>query len=382
MLEGKTKTGAVLVIGGGIAGVQSSLDLAEMGYSVYRVEESPDPGGSLLQAGSAPPAEDDFLCLASHKLGEAAGNPFIRTLVNGEVLDLKGEPGKMKARVKKNGLRGETEEIELEIGAVILAFGQDRPVSHTSLDRLCSSLGVQRTREGFLSPSPFDPVATSRPGIYGCGAAKDPKDMKYLLLEASAAAGRAAADLEKARLARNPDQEFTPIQDRSAEPPRVGVFICECGCRMSNVQDVHALIEHVREVVFTRHVQNLPFACRTESQARMRESIREHDLNRIVVACSPSGLSGSVFLPTLRQAGLDQNLFHRVLIGGCDGVNGLQRAKDLLQAAVLKAALHQPRTQTVEGIVKKALVIGGNGRSDRGPFHCRAGTPGAPRGEG
>ncbi|MDY6852734.1 MAG: FAD-dependent oxidoreductase, partial [Thermodesulfobacteriota bacterium] len=59
MASSKTdKVGAVMVIGGGIAGIQASLDLAEMGYYTYLVERTPAIGGSMAQLDKTFPTND------------------------------------------------------------------------------------------------------------------------------------------------------------------------------------------------------------------------------------------------------------------------------------------------------------------------------------
>ena len=68
------KVGAVMVVGGGIAGIQSSLDLAESGYYVYMVETSPAIGGVMAQLDKTFPTNDCSMCVISPKLVEAGCN--------------------------------------------------------------------------------------------------------------------------------------------------------------------------------------------------------------------------------------------------------------------------------------------------------------------
>ena len=65
------KVGAVMVVGGGIAGIQASLDLAESGYYVYLVESSPAIGGVMAQLDKTFPTNDCSMCIISPKLVEA-----------------------------------------------------------------------------------------------------------------------------------------------------------------------------------------------------------------------------------------------------------------------------------------------------------------------
>ena len=95
------EVGAVMVVGGGIAGIQASLDLAEMGYYVYLVERTPAIGGSMAQLDKTFPTNDCSMCIISPKLNDCGGHINIETITNTEVLEVTGEPGDMKARVLK-----------------------------------------------------------------------------------------------------------------------------------------------------------------------------------------------------------------------------------------------------------------------------------------
>ena len=95
------KVGAVMVIGGGIAGIQSSLDLAESGYYVYMVETSPAIGGVMAQLDKTFPTNDCSMCVISPKLVEAGCNLNINILTATDVEGISGEPGNFSVRVRK-----------------------------------------------------------------------------------------------------------------------------------------------------------------------------------------------------------------------------------------------------------------------------------------
>ena len=97
----KKKIGAVLVQGGGIAGVQASLDLANSGFKVYLVENSAAIGGMMAHLDKTFPTGDCATCIVSPKLVECARNLNIEILTMSELTDLKGEPGNFKAAVKR-----------------------------------------------------------------------------------------------------------------------------------------------------------------------------------------------------------------------------------------------------------------------------------------
>ncbi|HUX47780.1 MAG TPA: NAD(P)-binding protein [Dehalococcoidia bacterium] len=99
--SGNSKIGAVLVVGGGIGGIQTALDLAESGYYVYLVEKSPSIGGVMSQLDKTFPTNDCSMCILSPKLVECGRHLNIELLTYSEVLDIKGEPGNFTASVRK-----------------------------------------------------------------------------------------------------------------------------------------------------------------------------------------------------------------------------------------------------------------------------------------
>ncbi|MGD0274476.1 MAG: FAD-dependent oxidoreductase [Syntrophales bacterium] len=96
------KIGAVLVQGGGIAGVQASLDLANSGYKVYLVESSAAIGGMMAHLDKTFPTGDCATCIVSPKLVECARNHNIEIHTLSKLEKLEGVPGNFKAYLKKS----------------------------------------------------------------------------------------------------------------------------------------------------------------------------------------------------------------------------------------------------------------------------------------
>jgi NADH:ubiquinone oxidoreductase subunit E/NAD-dependent dihydropyrimidine dehydrogenase PreA subunit len=95
------KTGAVLVVGSGIGGMQAALDLAESGYKVYLVEEGPAIGGRMAQLDKTFPTNDCAMCTLAPRLVDCGRHPNIEKLTYSELLAVEGEPGHFRARVKR-----------------------------------------------------------------------------------------------------------------------------------------------------------------------------------------------------------------------------------------------------------------------------------------
>jgi len=91
----------VLVVGGGIAGIQASLDLAEMNIEVYLIEKSPSIGGRMTQLDKTFPTNDCAMCILSPKLVEAGAHPYIKIITNAELESITGQAPNFEATILK-----------------------------------------------------------------------------------------------------------------------------------------------------------------------------------------------------------------------------------------------------------------------------------------
>ena len=94
-------TKKALVIGGGVAGIQAALDLADTGYQVYLVEKSPSIGGKMAQIDKTFPTMDCSICILAPKMSDVGKHPKIELLANSEVTEVAGYIGNFKVKVKK-----------------------------------------------------------------------------------------------------------------------------------------------------------------------------------------------------------------------------------------------------------------------------------------
>ena len=95
------KSGKVLVIGGGIGGMEASLDLVEAGFKVYLIDEKPNIGGKMAQLDKTFPTNDCSMCIMAPKLVEVGRNPNIELMMSTEIIALQGEPGNFTATLKR-----------------------------------------------------------------------------------------------------------------------------------------------------------------------------------------------------------------------------------------------------------------------------------------
>ncbi|MEW6186367.1 MAG: FAD-dependent oxidoreductase [Thermodesulfobacteriota bacterium] len=597
--------GAVMVVGGGIAGIQASLDLAESGYLVYLVERKGSIGGRMSQLDKTFPTNDCAMCMISPKLIGAASHPNIKIITKAELLALEGKPGRFQALIKKHpryvdeekcvgcgicaqkcpakmeddfnqGLNQRKavyllypqavplvyeidrdhciyfqkgrcracekfcknnaidfnqhpEEMTLEVGSVILASGLDlfdaaeapeygygrypNVITTMEFERCLSATGpsggeilrvsdkavpkkiawiqcvgsresIRQGREfcssvccmaatkeaviakahhpelepaiffldlraqgkGFdsyclraesqsgvryirsmisrvvenpvthdleltyqdpesgqkkeevfdlvvlavgLSPSaeavtlarrlgleldPYGfagnvigkPLHTSREGVFVCGGFEGPKDIPETVAQASAAAAEAALPIAKVRGYEISRPLLPPERSLFGIGPKIGVFVCCCGTNIAGVVDVQSVAEYARSLPKVVYSEVFLFACSTDSKVRMKELIQEHDLNRVVVAsCSPK-THETLFMDTLRDAGLNPYLLEMANIRNqCSWVHAGQsevatrKSKDLVRMSVHRITKQEPIATQQVPVLPVALVVGG-----------------------
>jgi heterodisulfide reductase subunit A len=150
------------------------------------------------------------------------------------------------------------------------------------------------------------------------------------------------------------------------EPLRIGVFVCHCGLNIAGTIDVHAVAEYAKTIPDVVYVKENRYTCSDPGQAEIRTAIREHNLNRVVVAaCSPR-MHEPTFRRTVAEAGLNSFVYEmaniREFSSWChqsDPAGATEHAKDAVRMAVAKVRLLEP-LQTLEvPVTNKALVIGG-----------------------
>src|SRR4030042_3111721 len=99
--NGNGKIGAVMVVGGGVGGMQASLDLANSGFKVYLVEEGSAIGGRMAQLDKTFPTNHCSLCTISPKLVETGRHLNIALMTDTEVLKVDGAAGDFTVTVRR-----------------------------------------------------------------------------------------------------------------------------------------------------------------------------------------------------------------------------------------------------------------------------------------
>ncbi len=253
--------------------------------------------------------------------------------------------------------------VEESFDLVVLSVGMEISDSVRQLGR---ELGVELDEYGFCHTTLFNPLETSRPGIYAVGPFREPKDIPESVVDASGAAARAAGLLSAARHTLTHTMEYPPERDVSGEEPKVGVFVCHCGSNIGGYLDVPQVAEHVRSLPGVVHAEDNLYTCSQDTIAHITETVKELGLNRVVVASCSSLTHAPLFQDSIRAAGLNPGLFEMANIRNqCSWVHSHDRqaatakAKQLVRMAVARAITLQPLFTTEVDIEHSALVVGG-----------------------
>jgi len=253
--------------------------------------------------------------------------------------------------------------VEEEFDLVVLSVGVELS---SGIRELGQHLGIEQDAHGFCRVSPFDPLRTSRKGVFACGPVIEPKDIPETVTEASGAAACAAMLLAPARGELVSEAEYPPERDISEEEPRIGVFVCHCGSNIAGFVDVESVEAYAATLPYVTHAERNLYTCSQDSITHITEQIEEHGLNRVIVAACTPLTHEPLFRESLRMAGLNPYLFEMANIRNqCSWVHSHDRegasskARDLVRMAVARAARLKPLQRVSIPVQKRALVIGG-----------------------
>jgi len=250
-----------------------------------------------------------------------------------------------------------------EFNMVVLSVGLE---SKAGIETLAKRLGIKLDSYGFCKIDTLFPLETTKGGVFVCGAFSGPKDIPETVMQASGAAGKAMGLLAEARGTLTEKKEYPPEIDVRGQPPRIGVFICHCGINIGGYVDVPSVVEYAKSLPNVTYAEDNLYTCSQDTQKKIVEMIKEHNLNRVVVASCTPRTHESLFQDTIREAGLNPHLFEMANIRDqCSWIHmhepeeATQKAKDLVRMALAKARLIQPLWAESVPVVQKGLVIGG-----------------------
>ena len=246
---------------------------------------------------------------------------------------------------------------------VVLSVGLNPPTDNQKLSEI---LGVKLNEYGFCDTTVFNPLETSRPGILVSGAFSAPKDIPTTVAESSGASAKAGAYIVDENFEPCAPKQFPPEKDVEGQEPRVGVWVCECGINIGATVDVPSVAKYAGTLPGVVYATSTMYACAQDTLKAIATAIKEHDLNRVVVASCTPRTHEPLFRNACREGGLNPYLFNMANIRDqCSWIHmhepeaATKKAKDLVRMAIAKARLLEPLEGAKIPVTNAAAVIGG-----------------------
>jgi len=273
---------SVLVIGGGIAGIQASLDLASRGSKVYLVEKTPSIGGRMAQLDKTFPTMDCSICILAPKMIECLRHPNISLLTYSDVQEVSGSAGNFRVKVLKKPRFIDEEkctgcgecaqycpievpsEFDMDLGvrkAIYVPFLQAVPLKYTIDEENCIKCRLcQRTCKAeavdfdqkpetinlnvgaIIVATGYEPFDATRIREYGYGRCKDVLiSLEFeRLLSASGPTGGHVLRLSDGRIPRR----IAFIQCVGSRSRKGGVTFCSSSCCVYATKEAILIREH------------------------------------------------------------------------------------------------------------------------------------------
>jgi heterodisulfide reductase subunit A len=274
--------------------------------------------------------------------------------------------GKENPKTKNVSIRYSTPDEgvkEEEFDMVVLSVGLNPPAD---VQAFADKFGIELEPHGFCKTGDFNPMETSKRGIFASGVFQGPTDIPESVFTASAAGSQCGELLDYRRGNLTTERIYPEEIDVSQEEPKIGVFVCHCGANIGRVVDVPSTVEYSLTLPNVVYAQEQLFSCATNSAKEITDMIKEKGLNRVVVAaCSPRTLE-PLFRDTVREAGINQYYYEMANIrehnSWChtkEKEESTQKAKDLIRMSVARACLLEPLQEFDLPVNKMALVVGG-----------------------
>ncbi|MFO7459571.1 MAG: hydrogenase iron-sulfur subunit [Desulfatiglandales bacterium] len=151
-----------------------------------------------------------------------------------------------------------------------------------------------------------------------------------------------------------------------SEDLRIGVFVCDCGSNIAGVVNVPEVVEYSKTLPNVAYADEGKWSCSVDALGSMQQAIKDHQLNRVVIASCTPRTHEPLFKQTVKEAGLNPYLLEFVSIR--EQVSWVhmnepdaatRKAKDLVKMGVAKAALLEEGEEIRLPVGKECLIIGG-----------------------
>ncbi len=248
-------------------------------------------------------------------------------------------------------------------GMIVLSVGSEPPAQSKQMAEM---LDIDLNEYGFCKTAKFEPVDTTRPGIYVAGAFGMPKEITESIIDASGAVAQAIQLLSGTQHSLVEKPTYPIERDVSGEQSRAGIFVCRCGGQISDVIDLSETLEYTRNLPDVVYAGEVAFGCQEDGLAEIKRIVREKGVNRLIVgACTPR-THEALFQNLLRGVRLNPHLLEFVsLRESCSWVHydnpkgATRKAKELLRFGVARARHLGPIQKIEMDHDRRALVLGG-----------------------
>ena len=295
------------------------------------------------------------------KYVERAKNEYGVKYRRAMVSAIREEPGTGNLILRTAGEDGKLTNETFDM--VVLSVGFE---PHKDAEAFAKTFGIEMNDYHFARTAHFTPVKTSRAGVFVTGIYQGPKDIPDTVMQGSGVAGSVMALLADARGTETVKKELPPEKDVAGEAPRIGVFVCHCGTNISSTVEIDQVVEAVKKEKGVSYVTNTIYACAQDNQDMIKQTIKDQNLNRVVIASCTPRTHEKLFQETIREAGLNKYLFDladiREQCSWCHkGQNEVatKKAIRIVKMAVAKSRLQEPLTSETVGVTPSCLVIGG-----------------------
>lgn len=293
----------------------------------------------------------------SQRAGNLPNVRFIRSFVS--IGKEQPETNNITIRYAASGEGVKEEEFDL----VVLSVAMNPPYNAEQLSHI---FGIDLEPHSFCRTGPFNPVETSRRGIFISGSFRGPADIPESVVTASGAGAMAGALISGRRGRLDKKRVYPSERCVKGERPRIGVFVCHCGANIGRVVNVPQVVEYASTLPDVVHVQESMFACSSDNARQIAAAIREKGLNRVVVAACTPRTHEPLFRDTCREGGINPYLFEMANIREhCSWVHSKEpkeatrKAKEIVKMSVARAALLEPLDEHDLPVNKNGLVVGG-----------------------
>ncbi|MHA1794390.1 MAG: FAD-dependent oxidoreductase [Promethearchaeota archaeon] len=226
-------------------------------------------------------------------------------------------------------------------------------------------LGIELNEFHYFDPEIIEDLESK--GIFFAGYNIKPMDIPMSVVSGSSAATKVSKRLHQARFKKFNEKEFPPEKPVGPDDePRIGVMVCHCGINIGRTVDVEKVAEEIAKEPNVAIAVHNYYSCSSDSQVLIKELIKEHDLNRFIVASCTPRTHEPLFRVTLQEAGLNPYLFELVNIREHDSWvhmkepgDATQKAIELIRMNIAKVRDLMPQKKDKIQVKKSIMIIGG-----------------------